>query len=303
MVYAGCVFVADIHPSRTWKSGSFVSVRCNACVHRVDLGLSSFWGMGIRTHVISMGKIASAGGEKKSLQRMIKPTTLHPAGQRAQHTTNSGGCNSPVTNSPSDTSVRAVTSDLTWIPHVPPGRTRTGLVNVHASTPAQTFCCGFVWLHNHCNKTLPGVSENENFFAFSRYIYPTTFENPRSPGACTLQALSLTCYFCFIAQLVLSQHTGKLAQTYVLCWNIEAKVTTAGKAYSSVHGTALDILKVSPFPAQQRVFNCTTRMTKVVCCQPAHSRIPASQANVGPSSLKRHYRKQVPRNVECVTDR
>ena len=142
--------------------------------------------------------------KKNSRLRMIKPTTLHPAGQRAQHTTSSGGCNSPVTNSPSDTSVRAVTSDLTWIPHVPPGRARTGLVNVHASTPAQTFCCGFVWLHNHCSKTLPGVSENENFFAFSRYIYPTTFENPRSPGACTLQALSLTCYFCFIAQLVLS---------------------------------------------------------------------------------------------------
>ena len=33
MVNAGCVFVADIHPSRTWTSGSFESVWWNACVH------------------------------------------------------------------------------------------------------------------------------------------------------------------------------------------------------------------------------------------------------------------------------
>ena len=41
MVRAGCVFVAGIHPSRTWTSGSFESVRSNACVHRLDLGLYS----------------------------------------------------------------------------------------------------------------------------------------------------------------------------------------------------------------------------------------------------------------------
>ena len=41
MVRAGCVFVAGIHPSRTWTSGSFESVRCNACMHRLDLGLYS----------------------------------------------------------------------------------------------------------------------------------------------------------------------------------------------------------------------------------------------------------------------
>ena len=35
MVRAGCVFVAGIHPSRTWTSGSFESVRWNACVHRL----------------------------------------------------------------------------------------------------------------------------------------------------------------------------------------------------------------------------------------------------------------------------
>ena len=41
MVCAGCVFVAGIHPSRTWTSGSLESVRWNACVHRLDLGLYS----------------------------------------------------------------------------------------------------------------------------------------------------------------------------------------------------------------------------------------------------------------------
>ena len=39
MVNAGCVFVAAIHQSRTQKSGSFESMRWNACVHRLGLGL------------------------------------------------------------------------------------------------------------------------------------------------------------------------------------------------------------------------------------------------------------------------
>ena len=38
---AGCVFVAGVHLSRTRMSGSFESVRWNACVHRLDLGLFS----------------------------------------------------------------------------------------------------------------------------------------------------------------------------------------------------------------------------------------------------------------------
>ena len=42
-------------------SGSFESVRWNACIHRLDLGLYShpkeFWGSGVRTHVSSKGKI------------------------------------------------------------------------------------------------------------------------------------------------------------------------------------------------------------------------------------------------------
>ena len=45
----GVFFVAGIHPSRTWTSGSFESMRWNACLHRLDLGLYShpkeFWGM------------------------------------------------------------------------------------------------------------------------------------------------------------------------------------------------------------------------------------------------------------------
>ena len=63
MVHAGCVFVAGIHPSRTWMSGSFESVWWNACMHRLDLGLYShpkkFWGNGVRNHVNSKGKILS----------------------------------------------------------------------------------------------------------------------------------------------------------------------------------------------------------------------------------------------------
>ena len=82
MVRAGCVFVAGIHPSRTWTSGSFESVRWNACMHRLDLGLYSdpkeFWGNGVWTHVNSKGKIPSTG---KCPQRRIEPATLW---QRAQ---------------------------------------------------------------------------------------------------------------------------------------------------------------------------------------------------------------------------
>ena len=82
MVRAGCVFVAGIHPSRTWTSGSFGSVRRNACMHRLDLGLYShpkeFWGNGVWTHVNSKGKIPSTGW---CPQRSIEPATLW---QRAQ---------------------------------------------------------------------------------------------------------------------------------------------------------------------------------------------------------------------------
>ena len=41
MVHAGCVFLTGIHPSRTWMSGPFDSVRRNACVRRPRFILSS----------------------------------------------------------------------------------------------------------------------------------------------------------------------------------------------------------------------------------------------------------------------
>ena len=88
MVHAGCVFVAGVHSSRTWMSGSLESVRWNASVQRLDFGLfshSNEFG-GVRTHVNSKGKIPSTG--KNSPQRRIEPKTLHQAGQRAQDTTN-----------------------------------------------------------------------------------------------------------------------------------------------------------------------------------------------------------------------
>ena len=87
MVHAGCVFVAGIHPSRTWMSGSFESVWWNACVHRQDLGLyshpKSFFGNGVRTH----GKLPGKPPPLPEAQRRIEPTMLHYAGQQAQHTT------------------------------------------------------------------------------------------------------------------------------------------------------------------------------------------------------------------------
>ena len=88
MVHAGCVFVAGIHPSRSWTSGSFESVRCNACVYRLTsvytLIGKSFGGMEsepmltLRENPIYW---------KNSPQRRIEPMTLHQAGQQAQHTT------------------------------------------------------------------------------------------------------------------------------------------------------------------------------------------------------------------------
>ena len=76
--------------------GSSECLRWNVCVHRLDLGLYShpkeFWGNGVRTQVNSKGK--SLPPPPPSLtgrilpQRRIEPTTLHQAGQQAQHTTN-----------------------------------------------------------------------------------------------------------------------------------------------------------------------------------------------------------------------
>ena len=67
-------------------SGSFESVRWNACVHRLDLSLYShpkeFWGNGVRTHVNSMGKISST---RKISPKNIENRTWHQAGQGDQH--------------------------------------------------------------------------------------------------------------------------------------------------------------------------------------------------------------------------
>ena len=60
MMHAGCVFVSGIHPPRTRMLVSFESVRWNARVSRLELGLychpKEFLGNGVRTHVNSNGK-------------------------------------------------------------------------------------------------------------------------------------------------------------------------------------------------------------------------------------------------------
>ena len=70
-------------------SGSFESVRWNACVYKLDLGLHShpkeFVGNGVRTHVSPKGKIPSIGGSEA--QRMAEPSTLHHSEKLAQHAT------------------------------------------------------------------------------------------------------------------------------------------------------------------------------------------------------------------------
>ena len=76
MVRAECVFVAGIHPSRTWTSGSFESVRWNACVLRLDLGLYShpkefFWGMEFEPMITPR--------ENPLYRRRIEPVTLWTA--------------------------------------------------------------------------------------------------------------------------------------------------------------------------------------------------------------------------------
>ena len=85
MVLAGCVFVASIHPSRTWTSGCFESVRWNACVHRPDLSLYShpkeFWGM-------ESGPMLTPGEKSPRPEaQKFKPAMLHHAGQQAKHAT------------------------------------------------------------------------------------------------------------------------------------------------------------------------------------------------------------------------
>ena len=72
MVRAGCVFVAGIHPSGTWTSGSFESVRWNACMHRLDLGLYSHpkeflgeWGVNSKGKIPSTEKVPRGGSNPR----------------------------------------------------------------------------------------------------------------------------------------------------------------------------------------------------------------------------------------------
>ena len=61
-------------------SGSFESVRRNACVHRLDLGIYShpkeFGVNGVRNHVHSKGKFPLLEAQSRS-----EPVTLHHTGQ------------------------------------------------------------------------------------------------------------------------------------------------------------------------------------------------------------------------------
>ena len=85
------VFVAGIHLSRTWMSGSFEFTWWNACEHRLDLGLYSHLkeleGMESEPMLTPVqGKISLYW--KNSPQRRIEPTMLHQARQWSQHITN-----------------------------------------------------------------------------------------------------------------------------------------------------------------------------------------------------------------------
>ena len=83
MVHAVYVSIAGIHPSRAWVSASSESVRWNACMHRLGLGLYShlkeFLENGVRTHVNSKGQIPSTGSSEDrthdaASHRPVSPT-------------------------------------------------------------------------------------------------------------------------------------------------------------------------------------------------------------------------------------
>ena len=67
MVHAGCVFVAGIHPPRTWMSRSFESMQWNARVHRLDCALYSHVKEFLGNHVNCRGKLLSDGGWEEGL--------------------------------------------------------------------------------------------------------------------------------------------------------------------------------------------------------------------------------------------
>ena len=85
MVSIRCAFVACIHSSRTWMSGSFESVRWNACVHRLDFALNSYpkelWGMQSESMSTPRAKspLPEVPREEEGGGRGVEPAMLHHA--------------------------------------------------------------------------------------------------------------------------------------------------------------------------------------------------------------------------------
>ena len=75
MMHAGCVFVAGIRPSRTGMSGSFESVRWNACMHRLDLGLYSH-----PTEILGNGVMGTTRGVTVSMSAFLACHQCYCAG-------------------------------------------------------------------------------------------------------------------------------------------------------------------------------------------------------------------------------
>ena len=78
MVNAWCVFVTSIQSSRTWMSGSFESMWCNAFERVLENG--------VRPHVNSKEKIPSTGGSEKGWTRSAASCrTASPAHYRLSY--------------------------------------------------------------------------------------------------------------------------------------------------------------------------------------------------------------------------
>ena len=87
MVHYGCDFVACIHQSRTWMSGSFESLRWNACVHRLDLSLYShpkeFLGIVVRTQQKNSALPKTFSSEEDRTRDAASSRTASPTHYRA----------------------------------------------------------------------------------------------------------------------------------------------------------------------------------------------------------------------------
>ena len=139
-------FVAGIYPSRTCMSGSFESVRWNACVHtsvytliRKIFFFFFFWkgggGGGIKSETIFTPREKSPLPEA---QRRFEPATLHLAGQRAQHTTEWPIPAQTFRHSPPKILMfRHSPPKILMFRHSPPKI----LTNVQIFAPKQTYYC------------------------------------------------------------------------------------------------------------------------------------------------------------------